>query len=62
MPVTIKLDAFEFTKYGVLDGVVQWIGADAVKDEKLGNYYPVRVVLKSTQLPVAVNLKKAVTR
>jgi hemolysin D len=55
MPVTIKLDAFEFTKYGALDGVVQWIGADAVKDEKLGNFYPVRVVLKSTQLPITVN-------
>ena len=55
MPVTIKLDAFEFTKYGALDGVVQWIGADAVKDEKLGNFYPIRVVLKTTQLPVSVN-------
>jgi hemolysin D len=55
MPVTIKLDAFEFTKYGALDGVVQWIGADAVKDEKLGNFYPVRVVLKNMHLPVAVN-------
>lgn len=55
MPVTVKLDAFEFTKYGALDGVVQWIGADAVKDEKMGTYYPVRVLLKTTKLPIAVN-------
>lgn len=57
MPVTVKLDAFEFTKYGALEGVVQWIGADAVKDEKLGTYYPVRVVLKTTELPIEVNGK-----
>ncbi len=54
MPVTVKLDAFEFTKYGALEGVVQWIGADAVKDDKLGAYYPVRVSLKNTRLPVSV--------
>ncbi len=54
MPVTVKLDAFEFTKYGALEGVVQWIGADAVKDDKLGTYYPVRVSLKNTRLPVSV--------
>lgn len=57
MPVTVKLDAFEFTKYGALEDVVQWIGADAVKDEKMGTYYPVRVVLKTTQLPIGVNGK-----
>ncbi|WP_374349744.1 HlyD family type I secretion periplasmic adaptor subunit [Limnohabitans sp.] len=55
MPVTVKLDAFEFTKYGALEGVVQWIGADAVKDEKMGMYYPVRVLLQTTHLPIAVN-------
>jgi hemolysin D len=55
MPATVKLDAFEFTKYGALDGVIQWIGADAVKDEKLGSYYPVRLILNTTRLPVAVN-------
>jgi hemolysin D len=57
MPASIKLDAFEFTKYGALDGTIQWIGADAVKDEKLGTYYPVRLILKNTVLPVSVNGK-----
>ena len=55
MPVAVKLDAFEFTKYGALDGVVQWVGADAVKHEQLGQIFPVRIVLKNTQLPVDVN-------
>jgi len=55
MPVIVKLDSFEFTKYGALDGVVQWIGADAIKDEMLGSYYPARVILKSDILPVTVN-------
>jgi multidrug efflux pump subunit AcrA (membrane-fusion protein) len=50
----VKLDAFEYTKYGALRGEVQWIGADAVKDEQLGLVFPVRVVLKETRLPVSV--------
>jgi hemolysin D len=55
MPVVVKLDAFEFTKYGTLDGFVQWVGADAVKHEQLGLVFPVRVLLNQTKLPVAVN-------
>lgn len=55
MPVAVKLDAFEFTKYGSLDGVVQWVGADAIKDDQLGQIFPVRIVLKQTHLPVAVD-------
>jgi hemolysin D len=55
MPVAVKLDAFEFTKYGSLQGLVQWVGADAVKHEQLGQVFPVRIVLKQTQLPVDVD-------
>ena len=62
MPATVKLDAFEFTKFGALQGVVQWIAADAVKDERLGSYYPVRIALKGTQLPVAVGGHHPVAR
>ena len=54
-PVTVKLDAYEFTKYGSLSGELQWIGADAVKDEKLGQVFPVRIILHDTRLPVEVN-------
>ena len=62
MPATVKLDAFEFTKFGALEGVVQWIAADAVKDERLGSYYPVRIALKGTQLPEAVDGQHPVAR
>lgn len=55
MPVAVKLDAFEFTKYGSLDGVVQWVGADAIKHEQLGQVFPVRIVLQQTRLPVDVD-------
>jgi len=55
MPVGVKLDAFEFTKYGSLEGVVQWVGADAVKHEQVGQVFPVRIVLKQTKLPIDVD-------
>jgi len=55
MPATVKLDAFEFTKYGSLEGIVQWVGADAVKVEQLGQVFPVRIILKQTNLPMSVN-------
>ena len=55
LPVAVKLDAFDFTKYGTLDGEVQWTGADAIKDDKAGQVFPVRIILRHTRLPVAVN-------
>jgi multidrug efflux pump subunit AcrA (membrane-fusion protein) len=55
MPVTVKLDAFEFTKFGSLKGTVQWIAADAVKIEQVGQVFPVRIVLQETMLPISVN-------
>ncbi|ARV18643.1 Leukotoxin export protein LtxD [Curvibacter sp. AEP1-3] len=55
MPVTVKLDAFEFTKYGVLEGKVVWIAEDAVKNEQLGQVFPVKISLNSTRLPMTVN-------
>ena len=46
----IKLDAFPHTKYGVVPGKVVWISRDAVKDDKLGLLYPVRVELQKTSI------------
>jgi len=50
----VKLDAFEYTKYGHIDGTIQWVGTDAVPDQKLGLVYPVRITLASNELPNAV--------
>jgi hemolysin D len=53
-PVAVKLDAFEYTKYGHIDGTIQWVGTDAVADQKQGLVYPVRITLASNELPNAV--------
>src|SRR5262249_2006983 len=42
-PVEIKLEAYPFTRYGVVRGVVEQVGEDAVETEKEGLIFPVRV-------------------
>jgi hemolysin D len=44
-PVTVKLEAFPFTRYGTLDGKLAWISRDAIQDEKLGPVYSARVTV-----------------
>lgn len=44
-PVEVKLEAFPFTKYGVIDGVLEGVSGDAVQDENLGLVYQARVKL-----------------
>lgn len=41
----VKLEAFPFTQYGTVPGIVESIGSDAVEDEKLGLIYPARIRL-----------------
>ena len=48
----IKLDPFQYTKYGTVRGTVTWVSRDAVPDDKLGLLYPVRVALAQTSLDV----------
>ncbi|PQA87545.1 HlyD family type I secretion periplasmic adaptor subunit [Hyphococcus luteus] len=43
--VEVKLEAFPFTKYGVIDGVLEDISNDAIQDENLGLVYQGRVKL-----------------
>ena len=51
--VAIKLDAFLFTKYGIVPGRLISISRDAVQDEKLGPVYAVRIALDRAALDVA---------
>ncbi|WP_149196646.1 HlyD family type I secretion periplasmic adaptor subunit, partial [Luteimonas suaedae] len=44
-PVEVKLEAYPFTRYGVVDGVVEHVGRDAVQTEKDGLLYPARIRL-----------------
>jgi hemolysin D len=41
----VKIDAFEYTKYGTLDATIAHVSRDAVPDEKRGPIYAVRLVL-----------------
>lgn len=51
-PVEVKLEAYPFTRYGVVDGVVEHIGRDAVQTEKEGLLYPARVRLKQAWIEI----------
>lgn len=50
--VSVKLDAFPFTRYGTVDGEVIDVSRDANKDDKLGLVYPVRVRLDAGDIKV----------
>ncbi len=50
-----KVETFDFTRYGYIEGEVQWVGTDAVQDSKLGLVYPIRVKLAQMQTPTKVN-------
>ena len=52
--VIAKIETFDFTRWGYIEGEVQWVGTDAVIDPKLGPVYPVRIELKAMQTPNAV--------
>jgi len=48
----IRLSAYDYTKYGILDGTVERIGADTITDENQETFYRVVVATKnSTELP-----------
>ena len=58
MPVSIKLDAYDFQKYGVLKGFVKSISTNSVKDDFLGFIYEVYVQLENESLLIDGNLQK----
>lgn len=49
----VKLEAYPFTRYGSLEGVVEHISPDAIVDEQRGLVFPARVRLTKTQLGLA---------
>lgn len=48
----VKVEAFPFTRYGILDGKVVNVSLDAVADEKRGLLYQTRVLLDKTWIGV----------
>ena len=57
-----KVETYDFTRYGYIDGEVLWVGTDAIQDTKLGLVYPVRIKLDQTQTPSAVNGRKGLVK
>ena len=52
MEAAIKIDTFDFQKYGLLHGTVKHIADDAIEDEKLGPVYEITIDPKETTLRV----------
>ncbi|MDD5297124.1 MAG: HlyD family type I secretion periplasmic adaptor subunit [Rhodocyclaceae bacterium] len=48
----VKVDAFQYTKYGTVPGRVTHVSRDAIQDEKKGLIYSVKVALDRATLPV----------
>jgi hemolysin D len=54
--VEVKIETFNFTKYGVIDGTVVSVSSDAIEDEKFGLVYSVRIQLNKNMILVGENL------
>lgn len=52
MPVSIKIDTFEFQKYGIIDGELLHVSQDSFEDERLGLLYETLVRPARTSLQV----------
>jgi membrane fusion protein, adhesin transport system len=50
LPAVVKFSAYDFTKYGGLDGTLEHISADTTQDDKGESYYIVRVRTYATTL------------
>lgn len=50
--VEVKLEAFPFTKYGVIHGELLHLAQNAVADEKLGLIFPARISLRVATIRV----------
>ena len=48
----VKIDAFEYTKYGTIPGRVTHVSRDAIQDEKKGLIYSVKVMLDKPSILV----------
>lgn len=49
---TVKVDAFPFTRYGVIEGEVTSVSDDAMQDERLGLVYAAHVRLARADMNI----------
>ncbi len=50
--VRVKLEAFPFTRYGIVSGRLAFLSHDAIEDEELGLVFPARVELSQQTITV----------
>lgn len=50
--VRVKLEAFPFTRYGIVSGRLVFLSHDAIEDEELGLVFPARVELSQQSISV----------
>lgn len=50
MEAAVKIDTFDFQKYGLIHGTVKHIADDAIEDEKLGPVYEIAITPSDTTL------------
>jgi len=55
-----KVETFDFTRYGYIEGTVLWAGTDSVNDPRLGPVYPIRIKLHAAETPSLVNGRKGI--
>ncbi|AGB82459.1 type I secretion membrane fusion protein, HlyD family [Serratia sp. FGI94] len=54
--VTVKIDAFDFTRYGWVEGTLKHLSADAIEDQNLGLVY--KAVIELDQNAIAISKVK----
>jgi HlyD family secretion protein/adhesin transport system membrane fusion protein len=55
-PAKVKVDAYDFSRYGALEGVVDWISATTVADSSGAPYYRIRIRLDKAKFHDDENL------
>jgi hemolysin D len=51
-PVEVKLEAYPFTRYGVVSGTVETLSSDAIENEELGLVFPCQVRIAQPYIKV----------
>ncbi len=61
LPVSIKIDTYDFQKYGILHGKVRSISQNSIEDEKLGPIYEIYIKPEQNTLTIEGNEQKLST-
>jgi hemolysin D len=57
--VVVKVETFNYTRYGSLQGKIAWIGQDAINEQGTGPIYPIKVIPETLLLPNSIDGRQA---